>query len=110
LLNALFLPRCSCCFRPQSIKPLLHSGFGRRFSPNVRPLGVPSGTSSLPCPLRLCPLRRATHVRRVTPLSFGSEIVRPFGGTYYLSLQGRRVSQARDQLAFFFSSSFWFLA
>jgi hypothetical protein len=80
LLNALFLPSRSWCLRSRSLKPLLHSGFGWRFFPKFRPLGVPFATSSLPCPLRPCPLRRANPERRVSHLRFSSETSERFGG------------------------------
>jgi hypothetical protein len=58
------LPR-SCCFRPRSLMPLLHSGPFQRLSSYVHPFWVSSATMSWSFLLRSCPLRRATFALQV---------------------------------------------
>jgi hypothetical protein len=55
------LPR-SCCLRPRSLMPLLHSGPFQRLFPNVRPFRVFCTTLSWSYLLRSCSLRPATSV------------------------------------------------
>jgi hypothetical protein len=56
------LPR-SCCFRPRSIMPLLHSWPFKHIILDVRPFGVLGATLSWSCPLR-----RATSARCIISL------------------------------------------
>jgi hypothetical protein len=59
------LPR-SCCLRPRSLMPLLHSGPFQRLFFSIHPFRVSCSTLSLvECLLMRFPLRRATPARRV---------------------------------------------
>jgi hypothetical protein len=58
------LPR-SCCFRPRSLMPFLHSGLFQRLFSSVHPFRVSSATSSWSYLLRSCHLHRATFALRV---------------------------------------------
>jgi hypothetical protein len=53
------LPR-SCCLRPRSLMPLLHSGHFRSLFSSSRPFWISSATMSWSYLLRSCSLRRTT--------------------------------------------------
>jgi hypothetical protein len=61
------LPR-SCCFRPRSLMPFLHSKPFQRLITDVRPFGVLSATLSWSYLLRSCPLHCATFARCIISL------------------------------------------
>jgi hypothetical protein len=63
LLNALLLPRRSCCLRPLSFMPLLRLGCTWHLFSNVCPLWVPH-TLSLPGTWQPCPLCSAGMAQR----------------------------------------------
>jgi hypothetical protein len=55
LLTVLLLPRCSCCFMPQSHMLLLNSRWVHHFLLNIGPLGGPYVSESQPCwATRMC--------------------------------------------------------
>jgi hypothetical protein len=59
---------CSCCLRPQSLMPLLHSRPFQWLFPNVCPFQVSCTILSWLYHLRSCPLRHATFAQWVISL------------------------------------------
>jgi hypothetical protein len=77
---------CSCCLRPRSLLPLFHSGAFQHLYMNVRPFRLLGVTSSLFCPLRLCPAQRVIFLPAVVNSFCGPQFpcVRIFLKTFSL--------------------------